>query len=138
MLAELMRLKFGIAIAGTHGKTTTTSIVATILTHAGLDPDRGGRRQAQRAGHQRQAGAGAVPGRGGRRVGRLVPAPHADHRRRHQHRSRAPRSLHRPLDEIRETFVDFANRIPFYGLAVLCLDHPERAGPSAAGREAAW
>ena len=53
LLAELMRLKFGIAVAGSHGKTTTTSMVATILNHAGLDPDRGGRRQRRHHGRRR-------------------------------------------------------------------------------------
>ena len=93
MLAELMRLKYGVAIAGSHGKTTTTSLVATVLRAAGLDPTVviGGKLHA--LGSNARLGAGRPAGRRGRRVRRLVPAAHADDRGRHQHRPRAPRSL---------------------------------------------
>ena len=93
MLAELMRVKYGVAIAGSHGKTTTTSLIATVLRAAGLDPTGGGRRQDGGARLQRAPRGGrSLRGRS-RRVGRLVPAPLADHRGDHQHRRRAPRSL---------------------------------------------
>ena len=74
MLAELMRLKYGVAVAGTHGKTTTTSMVAHLLAHAGLDPDRGRRRQGEHPRLERAAREGRLPGRRGRRERRLVPA----------------------------------------------------------------
>ena len=88
MLAELMRLKQGIAIAGTHGKTTTTSLVASVLAEGGLDPTFviGGRLVA--AGSNAQAGRGRVHRRRGRRVGRELPAPAAGDRGGHQHRRR--------------------------------------------------
>ena len=74
MLAELMRLKQGIAIAGTHGKTTTTSLVASVLGEAGLDPTFviGGKLTGRR--HQRPPGPGRLPGGRSRRIRRLLPA----------------------------------------------------------------
>ena len=88
MLAELMRLKQGIAIAGTHGKTTTTSLVTSVLAEAGLDPTFviGGRlnsRRRQLAPRRRR-----LHRRRGRRVGRVVPEPDAGDGGRHQHRRR--------------------------------------------------
>ena len=128
MLAELMRMKLGIAIGGTHGKTTTTSIVATLLTHAGLDPT------VVVGGKINALGTNAKLGQGPYLVAEadesdgsflhLTPTiavitnidpEHLDH-------------YTRGLDEIREAFLAFANRIPFYGLAVLCADHPEVQG----------
>jgi len=121
MLAELMRMKYGIAIAGTHGKTTTTSMVATVLTHCGIDPTAviGGRLDA--------FGSNAKLGQGKYLVAEAdesdgsflklsptiavvtnIDADHLDY--------------YRDLDEIRTTFIDFINKVPFYGLAVLCLD----------------
>ena len=96
MLAELMRLKYGVAVAGSHGKTTTTSMVALVLDRGGLDPTVvvGGRLGVLGSG--RAAGQGRVPGGGGRRVGPLVPQAHPDPGRGHQHRPRAPRHLPRP------------------------------------------
>ncbi|MBK6683577.1 MAG: UDP-N-acetylmuramate--L-alanine ligase [Deltaproteobacteria bacterium] len=125
MLAELMRLKFGIAIAGTHGKTTTTSMVATILQEAGLDPT------VVVGGKVNQLGAPAKLGQGPYLV---AEADESDGSFLHLSPTIAlvtnidPEHLDHytgGLDEIRETFVSFVNRIPFYGLAVLCLDHPE-------------
>ena len=74
MLAELMRLKYGIAVAGTHGKTTTTSLIAAILARAGLDPTTviGGKVHAHR--HQRPPRPGRAAGRRGRRERRHLPA----------------------------------------------------------------
>src|SRR5712664_4011782 len=94
MLAELMRLKYGIAIAGTHGKTTTTSMVAAVL--GGARPHRGGGRARPRARRQRAPWAGRVPRGGGGRVGWIIPQAHADHRGRDDGGRRAPRPLRRP------------------------------------------
>jgi len=123
MLGELMRLKDGIAIAGSHGKTTTTSLVATVLRGAGLDPTViiGGKLNA--------LGSGAATGAGDLLVAEadesdgsflhLIPSiavitnidpEHLDH--------------YGSLDAVKDAFVGFANRVPFYGLVVACLDHP--------------
>ncbi len=123
MLAELMRLKFGVAIAGAHGKTTTTSMVATVLAEAGLDPTMviGGKVNA--------LGSHARLGRGDLLVAeadesdgsflRLSPTivavtnldrEHLDH--------------YGSMERISESFLEFINKIPFYGLAVLCADDP--------------
>ena len=123
MLAELMRLKYGVAIAGSHGKTTTTSLVATVLRAAGLDPTVvvGGKMAA--LGSNARLGAGdllvAEADESDGSFLRLTPTiavvtnidpEHLDHYGSH--------------DELKEAFVQFAARVPFYGLAVLCLDHP--------------
>ena len=124
MLGELMRMKYGIAVAGSHGKTTTTSLVATVMDAAGLDPT------AVIGGKLPQLGSNARLGRGEFLVAeadesdgsfmRLTPTvavvtnidpEHLDH--------------YGDLETLKATFVDFVNKIPFYGLAVLCLDHPE-------------
>ncbi len=121
MLAELMRMKYGIAIAGTHGKTTTTSMVATVLSNGGIDPT------VVIGGRLDLFGSNAKLGQGKFLVAEAdesdgsflklsptiavvtnVDADHLDY--------------YRDLDEIRATFIDFINKIPFYGLAVLCLD----------------
>jgi UDP-N-acetylmuramate--alanine ligase len=124
MLAELMRLKRGIAIAGTHGKTTTTSLVASILGEAGLDPTFviGGRLNA--------AGANARLGSGDYLVAEadesdasflyltpvlsVVTNIDADHMEAYGY----------DINRLRQTFVEFLNRLPFYGVAVLCQDDP--------------
>lgn len=123
MLAELMRLKNGIAIAGSHGKTTTTSLLATVLREAGLDPTViiGGKLNA--------LGSNAARGKGELLVAEAdesdgsflhltpviavltnIDAEHLDHYRDHA--------------GVKDAFVRFANRVPFYGLVVACLDHP--------------
>jgi UDP-N-acetylmuramate--alanine ligase len=122
MLAELMRMKYGIAIAGTHGKTTTTSMVSTILGHAGIDPTIviGGRLDS--------IGSNAKLGQGKFLVAEadesdgsflklsptiaVVTNIDADHL-----------DFYSGIDQIKDTFVEFINKIPFYGLAVLCLDN---------------
>jgi UDP-N-acetylmuramate--alanine ligase len=123
MLAELMRLKYGIAVAGAHGKTTTTSLVASVLAAAGFDPTFvvGGRVNA--------AGANARAGQGDYMV---VEADESD-------RSflllapviavvttidREHLDQYHSLEEIQSTFLEFVNRVPFYGAVVLCLDEP--------------
>ncbi len=123
MLAELMRMKYGVAIAGTHGKTTTTSMVATVLTHGGIDPTVviGGRldlfESNAKLGQGKFLVAEADESDGSFlklsptiAVVTNIDADHLDY--------------YRDLDQIKETFVDFINKVPFYGLAVLCLDDP--------------
>ncbi|MEQ9496377.1 MAG: UDP-N-acetylmuramate--L-alanine ligase [Deltaproteobacteria bacterium] len=125
MLAELMRLKYGIAIGGTHGKTTTTSLVATMLTHAQLDPT------VVVGGKVNKLGSTAKLGQGPYLV---AEADESDGSFLHLSPTIAvitnidPEHLDHyvgGIDDIRDTFVSFVNRIPFYGLAVLCIDHPE-------------
>ncbi len=123
MLAELMRMKYGIAIAGTHGKTTTTSLVASVLTHGGLDPTIviGGRLNVwetnARLGQGRYLVAEADESDGSFlnlsptvAVVTTIDEEHLD--------------FYRDLAHLQETFLSFINKIPFYGLAVLCLDEP--------------
>ncbi len=122
MLAELMRMKYGIAIAGTHGKTTTTSMISTILGHAGIDPT------IVIGGKLNSIGTNARLGQGKFLVAEadesdgsflklsptiaVVTNIDADHL-----------DFYSGIDQIKETFVEFINKIPFYGLAVLCLDN---------------
>jgi UDP-N-acetylmuramate--alanine ligase len=123
MLAELMRVKYGVAIAGSHGKTTTTSLVATVLRAAGLDPTVvvGGKMAA--LGSNARLGAGdllvAEADESDGSFLRLTPTvavvtnidpEHLDYYGTHE--------------KIKEAFIEFASRVPFYGLAVMCLDHP--------------
>lgn len=124
MLAELMRLKQGIAVAGTHGKTTTTSLIASVLAEAGMDPTFviGGRLEA--AGSHAQLGSGEFivveadesdasflylqP------VLAVVTNIDADHMETYQH----------DFSRLRQSFLEFVEHLPFYGMAVLCLDDP--------------
>ena len=123
MLAELMRLKYGIAVAGAHGKTTTTSMVASVLAAAGLDPT------FVVGGRVNHAGSNARVGQGEYMV---VEADESD-------RSflllapviavvttidREHLDQYRSLEEIQEVFLQFVNRVPFYGAVILCLDEP--------------
>ena len=128
MLAELMRLKYGIAVAGTHGKTTTTSLIATILASGGVDPTVviGGRlksiRSNARLGEGEYLVAEADESDGS--FLKLMPTigvvtnidlEHMDH-------------WSGGLPQIVDAYVDFINKVPFYGSAVLCLDHPTVQG----------
>jgi UDP-N-acetylmuramate--alanine ligase len=124
MLAELMRLKQGIAVAGTHGKTTTTSLIASVLAEGGMDPTFviGGRLEA--------AGSNAKLGQGEFIVVEadesdasflylqptlaVVTNIDADHMVTYEH----------SLDKLKQAFVDFVQRLPFYGVVVLCADDP--------------
>jgi UDP-N-acetylmuramate--alanine ligase len=124
MLAELMRLQDGIAIAGTHGKTTTTSLAATVLRAAKLDPT------VIIGGKLNVLGSGATRGHGEFLV---AEADESDGSFLHLSPVVAvitnidPEHLdyYGTLDKLKEAFVTFANKIPFYGLVVACLDHPE-------------
>ncbi|MEQ1592966.1 MAG: UDP-N-acetylmuramate--L-alanine ligase [Thiobacillaceae bacterium] len=124
MLAELMRMRQGIAVAGTHGKTTTTSLVASILGEAGMDPTFviGGKLMA--------AGANARLGQGDFLVAEadesdasflyltpviaIVTNIDADHMDTYGH----------DFERLKTAFVDFCQRLPFYGMAVMCVDDP--------------
>src|SRR5579859_6677418 len=123
MLAELMRVKYCVTIAGSHGKTTTTSLVSTVLRAAGLDPTVVVGGQVNALGSNARLGAGdlfvAEADESDGSFLRLTPTiavvtnidpEHLDHYGTHE--------------AIKEAFVEFLNRIPFYGLGVLCLDHP--------------
>jgi len=122
MLAELMRLKSGIAIAGTHGKTTTTSLVASVLAEGGLDPTFviGGRLTS--AGANAKLGAGdfivAEADESDASFLNLSPVIEvitnidADHMETYDH----------SFAKLKQAFIEFTHRLPFYGVAVLCLD----------------
>lgn len=127
MLAELMRLKrFGIAVAGSHGKTTTTSMVGWVLAQAGLDPT------VVIGGQVNSLGTNAKLGQGEFLVAEAdesdgsflhlspvvevvtnIDLEHLDY--------------YRDIDHIKEVFLEFINKIPFYGAAVICLDDPDVA-----------
>jgi len=123
MLAELMRLKEGVAIAGSHGKTTTTSLIATVLAHAGLDPT------AVVGGKLNALGSNAKLGKGHLMV---VEADESDGSFLRLSPTIAvitnvdPEHLdyYGTVEALQQAFVDFADRVPFYGLAVMCIDHP--------------
>jgi UDP-N-acetylmuramate--alanine ligase len=123
MLAELMRLKYGIAISGTHGKTSTTSLIATLLAEGGLDPT------VVIGGKLNSAGTNAILGAGEYLVAEAdesdgsflsltptiavvtnIDAEHMDY--------------FGSMDEVKRHYLQFINKVPFYGLAVMCIDHP--------------
>ena len=122
LLAELMRLKYGVAIAGSHGKTTTTSMTATILAHAGLDPTVvvGGRVATMGGSNARMGKSSLLVVESDESDGSFlklspilaivtnIDREHLDH--------------YKGIEEIRSAFTDFVNKVPFYGAAILCLD----------------
>ncbi len=123
MLAELMRMKYGVAIAGSHGKTTTTSLVGAVLEAGDLDPTTIVGGMVINLGANSQLGAGdilvAEADESDGSFLRLVPTvvvitnvdrEHLDH--------------YGSYEGLERAFLDFANRVPFYGLSVLCLDDP--------------
>jgi len=124
MLGELMRMKFGIAVAGAHGKTTTSTMIAAVMMAAGLDPTAviGGRVNALGLANARWGKSEYLVAEADESDGsflKLAPtvavvtnmdAEHLDH--------------YGNLDNIKRAFADFINRVPFYGLAVLCADNP--------------
>ena len=123
MLAELMRLKSAVAVAGSHGKTTTTSLIGTMLTRAGLDPT------LVIGGKLNHLGVGARLGQGDYMVAEadesdgsfllLTPTVAVVTNIDLEHLN-----YYRGLEHLKETFLSFINKIPFYGFSVLCLDDP--------------
>ena len=121
MLAELMRLKYGVAVAGSHGKTTTTSMVALVLDKGGLDPT------VVVGGRLGVLGSGARLGRGDFMVAeadesdrsflKLSPTMAVVTNIDREHLD-----TYRDLPDLQEAFLGFVNKVPFYGAAVLCLD----------------
>ncbi len=121
MLAELMRLKYGVAIAGAHGKTTTTSMVATILAQAGLDPTFvvGGKVNAVGT-HARLGRSDLLIAEADESDGsflRLSPSIAVVTNLDREHLD-----YYGTMEGIQEAFLEFVNKIPFYGLAILCAD----------------
>jgi UDP-N-acetylmuramate--alanine ligase len=122
MLAELMRVKYGVAVAGSHGKTTTTSMISVVLSAAGLDPT------LVIGGRVHMLGSNARMGQGEIMVAEadesdgsflfLSPtiAVVTNIDREHM-------DFHQTMERLNESFLTFVNKIPFYGLAVLCLDN---------------
>ncbi len=123
MLAELMRMKYGIAVAGTHGKTTTTSMIATILYHGGIDPTVviGGRLNS--IGSNARVGKGdflvAEADESDRSFLRLIPTIAVVTNIDREHMEN-----YGTMERVMEAYLQFIESIPFYGLAVLNLDHP--------------
>ena len=121
MLAELMRLKYAIAVAGAHGKTTTTSMIALALERAGLDPTAviGGRLSA--FGSNARLGTGelmvAEADESDRSFLKLFPTIAVITYIDHEHLEN-----YGGFDDLQQAFVDFANKVPFYGAVVACLD----------------
>jgi len=121
MLAELMRLKYGVAVAGSHGKTTTTSMVALVLDRGGLDPT------VVVGGRLGVLGSGARLGKGDFMVAeadesdrsflKLSPTVAVVTNIDREHLD-----VYRDLGDLQEAFIGFVNKVPFYGVAVLCLD----------------
>jgi UDP-N-acetylmuramate--alanine ligase len=126
MLGELMRVKDGVGVAGSHGKTSTTTMVAAILAHAGLDPTAiiGGK--AQVFGSNARLGQGEVL---------VAEADESDGSFRHlfpmvaviTNIDREHLDHYGSEAALRQGFLDFANKVPFYGLVVLCADNPAAA-----------
>lgn len=122
LLAELMRLKYGIAVAGSHGKTTTTSMAATILSHAGLDPTVvvGGRVGTMGGSNARLGKTNVLVVESDESDGSFlklspilaivtnIDREHLDH--------------YAGIEQIRSAFTEFVNKVPFYGAAIVCLD----------------
>src|SRR5205809_1862191 len=122
LLAELMRLKFGIAVAGSHGKTTTTSMVATILNAVGLDPTVvvGGRVGTMGGSNARVGHSDFLvveSDESDRSFLKLAPIVAVVTNIDREHLD-----CYSSLDDIRAAFIEFVNRVPFYGAAILCLD----------------
>ena len=126
MLAELMRLQYGIAVAGAHGKTTTTSMIALVLERAGLDPTAviGGRLSA--FGSNARLGGGdlmvAEADESDRSFLKLNPTMAVITNIDHEHLEN-----YGSFEALQQAFVEFANRVPFYGAVVACADDPNLA-----------
>ena len=127
MLAELMRTKYGVAVAGSHGKTTTTSMIAHVLSAGGLDPT------MVIGGRVRSLGTNAKMGQGQFIVAEadesdgsflfLAPTLAVVTNMDREHMD-----YHQTMERLSESFLNFVNKIPFYGLAVLCLDNANVQG----------
>ena len=127
MLAELMRLKYGIAIAGAHGKTTTTSMVAAVLAQAGLDPTFviGGKVNALGT-HARLGRSDLLIAEADESDGsflRLTPSVVVVTNLDREHLD-----FYKGMEALGEAFLDFINKVPFYGLAILCADDERLRG----------
>ena len=128
LLAELMRLKYGIAVAGSHGKTTTTSMTATILNFAGLDPTVvvGGRVGTMGGSNARVGRSDFLVVEADESDGsflKLAPIIAVVTNVDREHLDHYP-----TLDAIRAAFLEFVNKVPFYGAAIVCLDDPNVQG----------
>mgnify|MGYP000312525932 FL=1 len=124
MLAECMRMKYGIGIAGTHGKTTTTSMVGLVLTEAGIDPTIiVGGKLSSLGGTNARLGQGdyivVEADEFDRTFLKLTPVIAALTTLEREHLD-----TYKDLDDIKGAFVEFANKVPFFGFVVLCLDEP--------------
>jgi UDP-N-acetylmuramate--alanine ligase len=122
MLAELMRMKYGVAVAGSHGKTTTTSMIAAVLSTAGLDPTMVIGGQVHMLGTNAKMGQGEIlvaeadESDGSFLLLSPTIAVVTNIDREHM-------DFHQTMERLNQSFLDFINKIPFYGLAVLCLDN---------------
>lgn len=124
MLAECMRMKYGIGIAGTHGKTTTTSMVGLVLTEAGIDPTIiVGGKLSSLGGTNARLGQGEYivveADEFDRTFLKLTPTIAAITTLEKEHLD-----TYKDLEDIKAAFVEFANKVPFFGFVVLCLDEP--------------
>jgi UDP-N-acetylmuramate--alanine ligase len=122
LLAELMRLKYGVAVAGSHGKTTTTSMTATILNYAGLDPTVvvGGRVGTMGGSNARVGHSDFLVVESDESDGsflKLAPIIAVVTNIDREHLDHYP-----SLDAIRDAFIEFVNKVPFYGAVIVCLD----------------
>lgn len=124
MLAELMRFRYGIAVAGTHGKTTTTSLIATIFAHAGLDPTFVIGGLLNSAGCNAQLGSGKYL---------IAEADESDASFMLLHPMAAVvtnidqdhmQTYKGDFDHLQQTFLNFIHQVPFYGVVAICLDDP--------------
>lgn len=123
MLAELMRMKFSVAVAGTHGKTTTTSLIGHLLSAGGLDPT------VIVGGRVLGVGSHAYLGKGDylvaeadefdRSISRFYPTIAVITSLEPEHME-----CYRDLDDLEDCFVEFGNRVPFFGSVVMCIDDP--------------
>ena len=139
MLAELMRMKYGVAVAGSHGKTTTTSMIAAVLSNAELDPTMviGGR--VHMLGTNAKMGSGEImvaeadESDGSFLLLSPIIAVVTNIDREHM-------DFHHSMEQLSESFLAFINQVPFYGFAVLCLDDPNVRGllPKAKKRVATY
>ncbi len=124
MLAECMRMKYGIGIAGTHGKTTTTSMVGLVLTEAGIDPTIivGGKLSSLGGTNARLGNSEYIVVEADefdRTFLKLTPSIAAITTLEREHLD-----TYKDLDDIKSAFIEFANKVPFFGFVVLCMDEP--------------